>query len=93
MIGDIPNPDKKRRFLSTKYGEEINTKYQSASNSTVPSKSKAEGGPPVELNDEFILSICGFMRTRGCESFLLPQPSGLPFNNSREDILVVRNYE
>ena len=39
-------------------------------------------------DDVLVLEIVAFIRGKGFEAFLLPQPIDLPFGGSREDILV-----
>ena len=92
LIADIPNSDKKRRFLSTDHGMQIDKEYRSAfkPNNVITG---IESTPPIELNDGFVTTLLGLIRAKDCESFLLPQPIGLPFCFTRDDVLVVKNLE
>jgi 2-polyprenyl-3-methyl-5-hydroxy-6-metoxy-1,4-benzoquinol methylase len=91
LIGDIPNSDKKRRFLSTSEGVKTEQEYKSK---FTPNNMMAgvELTPTVNFNDSFVLYLLGLFRNIGCESFLLPQPTGLPLCFTREDLLVVKNF-
>jgi hypothetical protein len=42
------------------------------------------------IDDSIVLSILARYRNFGCETYLLPQKSGLPFANRREDILIIK---
>jgi hypothetical protein len=43
----------------------------------------------ITFDDALVLDVMAFIRRKGFEAFLLPQPIDLPFGGSREDILVV----
>ena len=94
LIGDIPNADKKRRFLASTFGQGIHNEYllhnsQSAVN--VDASSEAQLSP--YLGDDLILRILRMCSNLGFNSYLLPQKVGLPFNFTRVDILIERSHE
>ena len=83
LIGDIPNFNAKDRFLNS-----------NEANSFLVNDMKYS----IEINhenidrfdDSLILAILMRFRNFGCETYLLPQLSGLPFANRREDILIIK---
>lgn len=92
LFGDIPNVDKKRRFLATAAGRAFDTEWKSSAAPTSASK-----GPALEtdhelvtIGDALIQQIFAEARTLGCESYVLPQTPALPFGHTREDMLVCR---
>ena len=93
LIADIPNSDKKKRFLLTNHGKQIDKDYRSKfiPNNNVMSSTASK--PLIEFDDRFVTTLLGLIRAKGYESFLLPQPVGLPFCFTRDDILVVKNLE
>lgn len=93
LIGDIPNSDKKRRFLLTDYGKQVDGEYRSAMRLGENVVIGVESTPPLEFNDVLVTTILGLTRAKGYESFLLPQPLGLPFCFTRDDLLVVKTLE
>ena len=59
----------------------------------IPNASKKKrflSSEPLCIDDSVIFSILQRYRSMGCESYLLEQLSGLPMNNTREDILIVK---
>ncbi|MGH9762328.1 MAG: class I SAM-dependent methyltransferase [Blastocatellia bacterium] len=99
MLGDVPNVDSKRRFLSSSFGRRFSEEY-SKRNSTAGEVtneqmmrdelfSGVKTGPPF-LTDEFILGLLAHVRERGMEGYAVPQPPDLPFSYTREDILIRR---
>lgn len=93
LIADIPNSDKKKRFLLTNHGMQIDKEYRSSFRPGNNVMSSSESKPAMEFNDIFVTTLLGLIRAKGCESFLLPQPVGLPFCFTRDDLLVVKNLE
>lgn len=86
LVGDVPNLDKKFRFLSTESGKEIDLKYQKEKK--VGEIAHQEAGRTT-LGDNELLKLITNLRDRGFESYLVPQADGLPFSFTREDILIV----
>ena len=89
LVGDIPNIDAKRRFLETQSGKEIHRNYLSKQKDK---KSELPESAP-NLDDSKILDFCLQLRKMNLETYLLPQPSLLPFSNSREDLLIVKRKD
>jgi SAM-dependent methyltransferase len=91
LLGDLPNRDKKARFQSTPEGMRAASEWRSELSTAGPHP--ISGFPAdsrlVEVNDVFILRLLELTRQSGFESYVLPQPSNLPFGNSREDLLFV----
>lgn len=91
LIGDLPNVDKKRRFLMSPSGERLAREWQS--------RVSAAGGHPfdelpadnrlVTVDDALVLGLAADGRSAGFECYVLPQPTNLPFGNTREDLLFV----
>jgi SAM-dependent methyltransferase len=53
-------------------------------------KDKFEGYNEEEMDDINIMSILHTFRTKGYDTYLLPQTALLPFRNTREDILIIK---
>ena len=87
LIGDIHNASKKKRFLSSETGRDFHMKWSSSQTCPNVCWNKLE---PLCIDDSVIFSILQRYRSMGCESYLLEQLSGLPMNNTREDILIVK---
>ena len=75
LLGDIPNEDKRNRFLKTPEGRTF-----------VGAKRDRTG----KMSDAVILKILMRFRRLGYETYLVPHPSGLPMANRREDIIIVK---
>lgn len=92
LLGDVPNVSKKSRFGDSQTGQEMAKKWaeqiKDAGSSTRPEKFKPDRDM-VTFDDALVLDLLAFIRGKGFEAFLLPQPLNLPFGGSREDILVV----
>ena len=84
LIGDIPNIDKRDRFLNSEEGKAFLTKNISIEGST------AHDNRIQKMDDSIVLAIMDRFRRFGCETYLLPQMDNLPMSNRREDILMVK---
>lgn len=84
LLGDIPNIDKRSRFIDSEEGKEF------LKNAPPLQGSTAHENNAQKMDDSVVLSIVTRARRFGCESYLLPQASSLPLSNRREDILIVR---
>jgi cyclopropane fatty-acyl-phospholipid synthase-like methyltransferase len=92
LLGDVPNISKKSRFVNSKTGQKVAKNW-------VEQMKEAGGYHPLEkiesdsqlitFDDALVLDLMAFIRGKGFETFLLPQPIDLPFGGTREDILVV----
>ena len=92
LIGDIANVDCKTRFLSTAAGRMFDGEWKAKLNLSPrqpPAQDCLEDEILLRPSDEFILSLIQRYRERGFGTYLLPQPSSLPFGRTREDVLVV----
>jgi cyclopropane fatty-acyl-phospholipid synthase-like methyltransferase len=91
MLGDIPNSDKKKRWLNTKSGQDaaINWKQQVDAAGEHPMAHASPDTNLVTVDDHFVSQVMLFGRSLGYETYLIPQKSNLPFGNTREDIIFV----
>lgn len=91
LIGDLPNIDKKKRFLNSESGKVFDEKWRKNSlpESSPSDFHRAEG--LVEINDKLISGMVMTLRKDGFHSYVLPQDEDLPFGRSREDLLVIRS--
>lgn len=94
LLGDFANVHKKGRFLSTPYGRKFEAKYKNIDIKDVPFYKNQYSffdeavNHNKLINDELLLSIMKDYRNRGYEVHVLPQPDGLPFSKTREDLLI-----
>lgn len=94
LVGDIANRDLKARFLATRSGQAFEASWRtSQSTCDASAQSKAESlwqqDPAVySPTDSFIVAAIARYRARGCYATVLPQPPGLPFGNTREDLKI-----
>lgn len=91
LLGDLPNKSKKERFLKSEYGKTFvaqwNERVGADGGMTVNHLDK--DGSLVEFDDTLVLEILSKARKAGLNAYVLPQPDGLVFNHTREDILIV----
>jgi SAM-dependent methyltransferase len=96
LFGDIPNVNKKGRFLSSEYGWKFDADYKGIEYSKLNKykdqyeylqKSEDQN---VAINDQFLFEILRKYRSRNYNVYILPQPENLPFSHTREDLLVER---
>jgi len=97
LVGDLPNADKKQRFLSTDFGRSFEEQYIQRRAQAVDADRQAmqkafQQAPPMTdfVNDRFLLDLCSHFRARGFHAYLLPQGTAVPFHMTREDLLVER---
>lgn len=84
LIGDIPNIDKRDRFLDSEEGKKFLQSSGQVKGST------AHDNRDQKMDDSIVLAIVARLRRFGCEAYLVPQNDNLPMSNRREDILVVK---
>lgn len=92
LLGDLPNISKKSRFVNSESGREIAKNWAEQikdAGGKHPLEKMESDSQLITFDDALVLDLIAFIRGKGFESFLLPQPLGLPFGGSREDILVV----
>lgn len=93
LLGDIPNKDKKQRFLNSQSGqifqkewEELCAQYPEQYDL---SKFQTEtSSHSVSFNDKKVLQTIQYIRSKGYHAYIVDQPADLPFGNTREDILI-----
>ena len=97
LLGDIPNRDAMERFRSSPSAADIQARYEAMKASCDDPDSLAQRRifEEVEvgeafLTDRFLVGLLGRLRGEGLEAYLLPQPSTLPFSETREDLLIRR---
>lgn len=84
LIGDIPNIDKRDRFLESEEGKKFLQNRGQVKGST------AHDNRDQKMDDSIVLAIVARLRRFGCEAYVVPQNDNLPMSNRREDILVVK---
>ena len=89
LIGDIPNINKKYRFLKSNFGKKfeekrINNKIEIKNMKTFLKLTKQN----KLINDEFINFIISYSRKKNRNSIIMKQPIKLPFSHTREDVLI-----
>ena len=84
LIGDIPNIDKRDRFLDSEEGKKF------LQNSGQVKGSTAHDNRDQKMDDSIVLAIVARLRRFGCEAYVVPQNDNLPMSNRREDILVFK---
>lgn len=93
LIGDIPNIDLKKRFLSSergmKFRDEWEEKMKADSNMNKFAELKLEKDPSLfDPDDKSLDQIKQCLQDKGATVYSLPQPNELPFGNTRHDLLV-----
>lgn len=84
LIGDIPNEDKKKRFLKSNYGKKFKINWNKVSKKAF----KQFKFSTIKFSDKIILNIINNYRKKGYEVFVLSQNEKLPFSNTREDLII-----
>ena len=95
LIGDIPNADRKRRFLDSDAGRRFDAEWKrsmAAVNTEAPDPFAAFAGAPAvhTLDDQSVLELLERFRAQGFRAQVLSQRPELPFGHTREDILLER---
>lgn len=93
LLGDLPNLDKKNRFFASKRGEKFQEAWQKLAGNNreiddVTAYAEGIDGTSPKFDDEVLLSLQRYLRTRGYDAYIKPQLSKLPFGNTREDIII-----
>jgi len=93
LIGDIPNADRKSRFLDSDFGKAFTREWaKNSGNAPSGGSASIEMFPPdpiVEFTDELVCRLLLFVRQMGLDAFVMPQPPELPFGFTREDMVIV----
>jgi 2-polyprenyl-3-methyl-5-hydroxy-6-metoxy-1,4-benzoquinol methylase len=99
LIGDLPNVDKRQRFLASAFGKRFHADWmaQTADQSRVLHRdamareeifAQLDRSAPPFISDAFVLRVLTEARNEGHESYLLSQPTQLPFSFTREDVII-----
>lgn len=86
LLADLPNESKKQRFLATEFGREFHQRWSGGQ----PPAARNREQLPALIDDSVVLQLISRYRAAGFEAYVLPQPAGLPFCYSREDVLITR---
>jgi SAM-dependent methyltransferase len=96
LIADLPNINKRGRFVSTEFGRKFEAEWKNVSLSDVKIYSNhkefvetASHNTP-QINDKFVTWVFTELRELGFHVFVLPQNENLPYHYTREDILVIK---
>jgi len=99
FLGDLPNISKKGRFLSSMRGRAFEAGYRKLPESELPfyadhfdfvAKMKADPNYCSLIDDDLVKEVIDKYTAKGYDVYLLEQQDGLPFCNTREDILICR---
>lgn len=89
LIGDIPNINKKFRFLQSIYGKNYEKKnYKNIINYKNFNQYKKLTLQNKKINDDFVLKVLHYARNIDKTAYVVNQNKKLPFSFTREDILV-----
>ena len=98
LCGDLPNVNKKGRFLATDRGRAFDADYKGVLIEEIPKYAnhsdfiRANRETINEaISDDFVLQVMKAYREQGFDVYLLPQPEGLPFSYTREDLVIWKN--
>ncbi|MCP4322228.1 MAG: class I SAM-dependent methyltransferase [Alteromonadales bacterium] len=98
LIGDVPNINKKGRFLASDAGRSFDADYKGIPLDAAPKYKdsddfieKNKGGLNLKISDSLITKVFNKYRQLGYNVYLIEQPASLPFSNTREDILIVKD--
>jgi 2-polyprenyl-3-methyl-5-hydroxy-6-metoxy-1,4-benzoquinol methylase len=92
LVGDVPNADRKVRFLASAFGKKVQRDWSRR----VRRAGEATHSPEapdrrlVKLDDAVLLEVLRHFRRKGLEAYALPEPADLPFSFTREDLLIRR---
>ncbi|MDA9600600.1 class I SAM-dependent methyltransferase [Nitrosomonadales bacterium] len=95
LLGDLPNVHRKGRFLSSDQGRRFEAEYRQVAIEKIPEyKNQFDffercDNQNKKINDDFISNTVSTYRSKGYHVYVLPQPEGLPFCKTREDVLIV----
>ena len=92
LVADIPNLNKKARFLTSKFGENFEKKVLKNKSFKKYKNFKhfinANKNTRKDINDDFLLKLLKKYRKLNCNVYLIEQNNKLPSCYTREDILV-----
>jgi 2-polyprenyl-3-methyl-5-hydroxy-6-metoxy-1,4-benzoquinol methylase len=87
LIGDIPNASKRHRFFSSAAGVAFHRAFTASD--TLPALPPLKGGP-AQIDDTVLARLVGRAQEGGCHAYVVPQAAGLPMENRRDDMLIVK---
>jgi cyclopropane fatty-acyl-phospholipid synthase-like methyltransferase len=95
LLGDLPNGDAAARFAGTEYGQRFLEEWgrtvaaQKSDDDEARDRLWADA-PKLDrfIDDAFVAEVFSRYRGQGHEVYVLPQPPGLPFSQTREDVLI-----
>jgi len=88
LIGDITTSEKKKRFNESQRGKVFAKEWTKMVANNTGADIVRSTEVYLEFNDELLAEIFLYFRNAGLNSFVLPQPTDLPFGNTREDLLI-----
>ena len=96
LIGDLPNKDRKARFLDTPEGKVFEPAWRdrmSVSNGQgqyLIADFLPDPENLVVVNDDFVFRFLNRYRGQGLDAEVLAQPENLSFGHTREDVLILK---
>lgn len=96
FLGDLPNINKKGRFLASDFGRAFESSRRGVSLTEIPRYSTHQeyashpGDQNPRIRDSWIQGVFEEYRAQGLNVYVLPQPEGFPFSHTREDLLIER---
>lgn len=96
LLGDLPNVHRKGRFLSSAEGRRFEAQYRRMPEDALPRYRDQHDyfrrcrDQNKRISDTLVADTFRDYRARGFDVFVLPQPAGLPFGRTREDLLICR---
>jgi SAM-dependent methyltransferase len=95
LVGDLPNISKKGRFLASPSGRLFDAHYKGVPADSLPVfgthhefVADLDRGGATWITDKFLLEVVLRYRDQGYDVYILEQPRGLPFCETREDLLI-----
>lgn len=85
LFGDIPNITMRKRFFSSKAGEESHKAYTGSDTKPIVQFNNLD---PGQIDDSVALAVLARARAQGFHAWIIPQSPSLPMANRREDILI-----
>lgn len=85
LIGDVPNDSKRRRFFASDAGIAFHKAFTETD--TAPEVKPTQPVTGI-IDDSVVLALISRARAAGVDGYVVPQPSGLPMSNRREDIFL-----
>lgn len=87
LIGDIPNISMRNRFFASAAGLAFHRDFTGRTDLPLP----LIDGPAAGLIDDAVIAgLLLRIRAAGVHAFIVPQGSGLPMQNRREDLLICK---